>query len=296
MSSDSSQIYGRGYGKLWPLLLEDPRLDSKAVLCYGVMGSFGPTRRASLKSIARRMKKKSVDSVRDAQRVLEKTQWIVLLMEGYADYPRVWWMNDRPGDHLKNEDVAKEMKEIVETELARRAAERGRKKHHPYTDVALAKNRGPKNGDPEKDHPKQELDLSNNSNSAKQEKTSTADAVAPSVKTPGEEVRTFFQQLYVSKHGFEMLEPGRGLINAETKFTAQLGAEEMKRRIRHYFDDPTRATHPYPTFLHRPDDWAAPRLKFEKTAKDDFTPKRRKGAVADWMAEIGLGGDEDDPA
>lgn len=287
MPNENSQIYGRGYGKLWPALLEDHRLDAKARLCFGVMGSFGPTRRAGLKSIARRMGLKSTDSVRDAQRLLQKTGWLVLLIEGYAEYPRVWWLNDRVNDHDKNEDVAKEMKEVIAAELLRREEERDRKKHHPSGVTGIGKKRPPKKGDPLKHHPKQELDLSSKG-SAKQETTPPADAgEGAASKTPMEQVRTHFAALYLKHHGEAMTEPGRELLKLEEKLLGQHGQAKLCTRALNYFADHTRSNHPYMTWLTRNDDWAKPRLKLGAPKEDD-QPKRGRSAAAELAHAWGL--------
>lgn len=118
--ADDQRIYGRGYGKLWPSLLEDARLDWKPRLCFGVMGSFGPAARASLKAVAKRMGVKQTKTVKLAQRLLVETGWLFLVAEGIGRHPRVWYMADRPFDWMTNLDAWQDLKATIEAETARR--------------------------------------------------------------------------------------------------------------------------------------------------------------------------------
>lgn len=118
--AEEIRLYGRGYGKLWPSLLEDTDLDWKARLCFGVMGSFGIASRASLKSIARRMGLKDTKAVTQAQRALQKKGWLYLVAEGAGRHPRAWYIADMPFDWERHPEAKAEVMDAMKAESERR--------------------------------------------------------------------------------------------------------------------------------------------------------------------------------
>ena len=165
MSEQQARIYGRGFGKLWPTLLENPRIDWKARLCFGVMGSFGPLAVASLKAIARRMGVKSHATVRQAQGVLVVEGWLYLIAEGAGRHPRAWWLADRPWEWIHDPEAKAELDAAIAAETARR--NKGANKDGLHV---VGSQDG---GAPAGEHPKQETTFTPN-----QEQSGAAEAAA----------------------------------------------------------------------------------------------------------------------
>lgn len=125
-------------------------------------------------------------------------------------------------------------------------------------------------------------------------KTLPADAGGEGFQKPVNEIRTYFAQQYLIKHGEQMTAVVFDWIaKVEAQLVKQHGIQKMKTRVLNYFNDSNRDTHPYDTFLRRPDDWAKPREK-KGFSKDEYAPKRGRSAAAEMAAEMGLGGDDDD--
>jgi hypothetical protein len=79
----------------------DPRLDHNAIIVYGMMRSFGNTCEETLEAQAERAKR-GVQIVRDSQKLLQETGWLILLKEGSAleqgkAEPRAWFVRDYLG-------------------------------------------------------------------------------------------------------------------------------------------------------------------------------------------------------
>ena len=90
MSEDVIHIhFPENYGRAWVELLES-NLSEHARMCYVAMTSFGPESRAGKAAIRRRMKVKSLTTVKRAQAELRTAGWITLKKKGDFKTPNEW--------------------------------------------------------------------------------------------------------------------------------------------------------------------------------------------------------------
>lgn len=230
----------------------------EAVAVYAHMKGFGADVRCSLGALALRLGWGAAKTRRH-QNELWALRWIWLLREGAGagkkGNPRHWWMSANAGDPPPQEIVERVSKngtlpdQLEGYVLREPLGFRGAPKPSPEANKNFQTNKA------------------SSSKRSKENPPAGAGARANAL-------RLKFETRYQATHGKPMTPPKFNWVSrAEADLVQAHGLEEMLKRVDHYFLDPFRSTHPYSTFLSRPDDWAQLRKKLGAEQPAEATKK-----------------------